>query len=274
MATTHCHQTGTCLPGGQMPAPASCPAHSLSADLSPGFESCPPLQCLLSSVRQADHQDDERSEEGHPALKSRPLPYPGWRWGSGSLFWSPKNGAARHPKRRAPAGPGTRLLTPSPVTAAGCWETQKHLFQHRSHASGRFRHAAAPGRPRPARPRGARTGWAIVKVQRPPPRPWAATGPCRPAPPRASRNPVEPGAWGEHVLESEPAPRLGPPISPGAQSRVGRMQPSPPRPHSQHRVRPSLRAAHIPWLNVEGKREKPKTAAATQGHPCCPEGTC
>lgn len=112
-----------------------------------------------------------------------------------------------------------------------------------------------------------------MKVQRPPPRPWAATGPCRPAPPRASRNPVEPGAWGEHVLESELRPAAGATHQSRAQSRsredAAQLTQAP---HSQHRVRPSLRAAHFPWLNAEGKREKPKTAAATQGHPCCPEG--
>lgn len=128
----------------------------------------------------------------------------------------------RAPQKKGPAGPGTRLLTLGPVTAAGCWETRKHSFRHRGHVSGQFRHAAAPGRPRPARPRGAWTGWAIVKVQRPPPRPWAATGPRRSAPPRASCSPHRPGARGEHVPESERTPQLGPPSRPGAQSQVGR----------------------------------------------------
>lgn len=80
-----------------MPAPASCPAHSLSADSSSGFESCPPLQRLLTSIQQAGHQDDE---------SSRPLPCPGWRWGSGGLSRSPRGRerGAGHPKRRVRPG--------------------------------------------------------------------------------------------------------------------------------------------------------------------------
>lgn len=249
-----------------MPAPASCPAHSLSADSSSGFESCPP-------PTPPDFHTTGRSP-GRRELTPSALP---WvevgEWRSLPVSQGERTGR-RAPQEKGPAGPGTRLLTLGPVTAAGCWETRKHSFRHRGHVSGRFRHAAAPGRPRPARPRGAWTGWAIVKVQRPPPRPWAATGPRRSAPPRASRSPHRPGARGEHVPESERTPRLGPPSRPGAQSQVGRTWPGPPSPHNQHGVRPSLHAAHIPWLNVEGKREKPRTAAATQGHLCCPEGTC
>lgn len=86
-----------------MPAPASCPAHSLSADSSSGSESCPPLQRLLSSVHQADHQDDEvRERSPGPEVAPSALPLGGG--GSGSLFWSPENAAARHPKK-ALAGP-------------------------------------------------------------------------------------------------------------------------------------------------------------------------
>lgn len=172
-----------------------------------------------------------------------------------SLLVSFENAAARALEEKAPGRAWNLALTPGPVTAAGCWETQKHLFQHRSHArpvstcSGAREASACSSSGRTDR-LGHREG------TEPLPRPWAATGPCRPAPPRASRNPVEPGAWGEHVLESEPALRLGPPISPGAQSRVGRTQPSSPRAlHSQHRVRPTCVRLHFPWLNVEGKRE-------------------
>ena len=215
MATAHCHQTGVCLPGGQMPAPASCPAHSLSAASSSGFESCPPLQRLLTSIQQAGHQDDK---------SSRPLPCPG---GGGGAAVSPglpgERTGRRAPQEKGPAGPGTRLLTPGPVTAAGCRETRKHLFQHRGHVSGRFRHAAAPGRPRPARPRGAWTGWAIVKVQRPPPQ--ALAGPLRPE----LRAALTDLALGESMSRRASAPLgWGPPAVPGRKARSGGRGPAHP----------------------------------------------
>jgi hypothetical protein len=38
----------------------------------------------------------------------------------------------RHPTREAQARPGTQAPdTPSCDRLAGCWETHKHLFQHR-----------------------------------------------------------------------------------------------------------------------------------------------
>lgn len=188
-----------------------------------------------------------------------------------SVSWG-REGEAGHPKRRAPAGPGTRLLTFGPVTAAGCWETRRHCFDTAATSAAGFDTQRRPGGPRPASSgctdrlgHGEGAEAALPALGR--------HSPHRPAPPRASCGPDGPGARGEHIPESERAPQSGPPTSPGAgQNRVGRARPGPPRPRSQHGVWPSLRAAHVPWLNIEGRREKPGQQLPPKGTPAAQKG--
>ena len=80
-----------------MPAPASCPAHSLSAASSSGFESCPPLQRLLTSIQQAGHQDDK---------SSRPLPCPGGGGGAAVSPGLPENPDSLRGLGSSPAAEG------------------------------------------------------------------------------------------------------------------------------------------------------------------------
>ena len=247
LAPTHCQQTGACLPGGHVPAPASCPAHSLSADSRPVFKSCPLLQRHLTSIQQTGQQGDEaQSKVTGPKVTASALPRGEVaERRSLSVSWG-REGEAGHPKGRAPAGPGTRLLTFGPMTAAGCWETRRHLFRHCGHVSGRFRHAAAPGRASACSSSGCMDRLGHGEGAEAAPRPWAATSPHRPAPPQlraALTDPVlgESTSWRASV----PCSRA-PHQSQGGAELSGRARSGPPRPRSQHGVRPSLRAAHVP----------------------------
>ena len=205
-----------------MPAPASCPAHSLSADSRLVFKSCPPLQRHLTSIQQAGQQDDEaQSKVTGPKVTTSALPRGEVEERrSLSVSWG-REGEAGHPKRRAPAGPGTRLLTFSPMTAAGCWETRRHLFRHCGHVSGRFRHAAAPGRASACSSSGCIDWLGHGEGAEAAPRPWATTSPHRPAPPQLRAALTDP-ALGESTSWRASVPCSRAPTSPGAgQSRVG-----------------------------------------------------